>query len=142
MNPGRAQNQWNCEQSRTLQLVCAESDAVANRFVIESCRTKKTAMTIRDFAQRHGQLIMTIIGSITVINGMILVLFWPRIFDYILFKVRIKRKEMIFAQFGLRTRVCDIKLILLPPHAENILFQNETSLPYLYSQNVNVFRKF
>lgn len=38
-------------------------------------------------AGKRGQLIMTVIGSFSVIAGVLLVLFWPRIFDKILFKV-------------------------------------------------------
>lgn len=77
-------------------------------------------MTFRDFAQRHGQLIMTLIGSVTVINGVVLVLFWPRIFDYILFKVRIQRQEVTFAHFGLGSPVYQIESFYCNLRAENI----------------------
>lgn len=47
-------------------------------------------MTYKEASSRsYGQLIMTIVGSFTVISGVVLVIFWPRIFDNILFKVRI-----------------------------------------------------
>lgn len=49
-------------------------------------------MKHKEAARGHCQLIMTIIGTLTVISGVILVLFWPDIFDTILFKVRISAR--------------------------------------------------
>lgn len=39
--------------------------------------------------KNRGQLIMSTIGSVTVIAGVLLAIFWPQIFDKILFKVRV-----------------------------------------------------
>lgn len=50
-------------------------------------------MKYKEIAQRHGQLIMTAIGTLTVISGVVLVLFWPQIFDSILFKVSSRKAK-------------------------------------------------
>ena len=46
-------------------------------------------MKYKEQTQHRGQIIMSVIGCFTVVSGVILALFWPQIFDTILFKVNI-----------------------------------------------------
>jgi hypothetical protein len=62
-------------------------------------------MKYKEVARKHGQIIMIVIGSFTVISGVILVLFWPEIFDKILFKV-----SLIFRYYEL---VCKLKFAFI-----------------------------
>lgn len=61
-------------------------------------------MKFKEVARKHGQLILTIIGTLTVISGVVLVLFWPEIFDSILFKVRSKKLIVQTVNIGKRIK--------------------------------------